>query len=337
MVQDTNKLFLTEELWRQLLSGKSHQTLSIALSEGFGQLLSFCNSEGLIVDPKELVNKLSVLDSNDLSDTTKLITSRFETIFKNQLGKPRYLNIAQCINQAVYDRSADQWKTDIINAKVLNQKASELENISRSLKHARNVNAHSNKEILDLGFSLTLFAACTRLFELFDYKNVKTQEIDLIKNSIERELITASIREENNGRKISASNNLLSKTYLNKNSNHVRETKPKRESLTPIGSSNNVDDPNVPFDQSINSSELEKQNLIRLRYEIFKYFREHDIVLDRKHCFLSGSALTDILLYKPTDVENLKNVLSVKIIANRSPRTAAIQIEKFGEKITEVF
>ena len=340
MRNNIDRLVIETEVWRDFFSGRFHGILSSALSESFAQLLSFSNKENLISDPKALVDKLSVLDANDLSDTTKLFITRFETNSLNSSNRPKFLNIAQCLSEAVYSRSATEWKTDIRQAKILMQKANELENISRALRYARNVNAHTHKEVLDFGFSLTVFANTARLFEIFDYKNINDDDVNLIRNAIDDAIISigrsrSSEIEEQKGESVSVEETKTKTIPLGFKIDPPIETDNEQKAFELEEEVKNQIE--IPFEQPLESTELQRQTLTRLRPKIFKYFTEQGIVLERKNCFLNGSTLSDILLFKPKNIDDLKRVLSVEIILKRSPKIANTQLNFFGDKIIEVF
>ena len=342
MIQEENHFYLTEEIWRDIFSGKNHRIISLTLAEGFSKLLKFCDSEELMVNPKEFIDEVSVFDVNDLSETTKLFTSRFETVFFTQHQRPKYLNITQCISSAVYTRSINDWKTNFHKAKVYMQKSTELENIARNLKYARNVNAHTNNEILDFGFSLMVFASVMRLFEIFDYKNIPQIDIDEISRKIKNEIYVISTRN-----KTATNQPHVSKE---ENENVIKTLESDIPSLDEIDLQSNVgvtegidevkderELDNLTFDQKITSSELEKQKLIKLRYEIYDYFDKINIEISDRYCFLDGSNLTDILLFRPQTAKDLKKVLSVQNIIRQNAKIAEIQLENFSQKIVEVF
>jgi len=58
---------------------------------------------------------------------------------------------------------------------------------------------------------------------------------------------------------------------------------------------------------------------------------------DRKMTLLYGSNLSDILAVEPKTIEDLKRVLSVKILMARNKELITFQIARFGNKIVDVF
>ena len=222
------------------------------------------------------------------------------------------------------------------------QKSTELENIARNLKYARNVNAHTNNEILDFGVSLMIFASVMRLFEIFDYKNVPQIDIDEISRKIKNEIYVISTRNK------TATNQ--PHDSKEENENVIKTLESDIPSLDEIDLQSNIGVPegidevkdereldNLTFDQKITSSELEKQKLIKLRYEIYNYFDKMNIEINHRYCFLDGSNLTDILLFRPQTAKDLRKVLSVQNIIRQNAKIAEIQLENFSQKIVEVF
>jgi len=339
MSNENDRLVFTVETWRTFFTGKQHCLLSTALAEAFASILGFCVKENLIADPVDLVKKLSTLDNNDLSDTTKLLATRFETNSMNSIGKSKYLNLAQCLSDAVYSRSPDHWKSDVKTAKSLMQKSNELENISRALKYARNVNAHTHTEILDFGFILSVYASIARLFELFDFENIKIEDVNRIRNVIDDD-ICEIVHNIQLGKTIVPKKEIINVIKEKDTSIQFQvemepdELDEQKNELRPTQLSN---DPELPYETIIHSRELERQALIRIRSEIFTYFEENNILFDTKNCFLSGSSLKDILLYRPKSIDQIMNVFSVEMIFKRDQNLADIQVKVFGKKIVEVF
>ena len=62
-----------------------------------------------------------------------------------------------------------------------------------------------------------------------------------------------------------------------------------------------------------------------------------NIEINHRYCFLDGSNLTDILLFRPQTAKDLRKVLSVQNIIRQNAKIAEIQLENFSQKIVEVF
>ena len=173
--------------------------------------------------------------------------------------------------------------------------------------------------MLDFGFSLMVFASVMRLFENFDYKNIPQIDIDEISRKIKNEIYVISTRNK------TATNQPHDSKEENENVIKTLESDiPSLDEIdlqSNVGVTEGIDEvkderelDNLTFDQKITSSELEKQKLIKLRYEIYDYFDKINIEISDRYCFLDGSNLTDILLFRPQTAKDLKKVLSVQNI-----------------------
>ena len=93
----------------------------------------------------------------------------------------------------------------------------------------------------------------------------------------------------------------------------------------------------VPLDGNVRSVELQRQKLHKIKLEIYSFLQAEVTSFDRKMTLLYGSNLSDILAVEPKTIEDLKRVLSVKILMARNGELITSQIARFGNKIVDVF
>ena len=338
MVEREHKLVILDEHWRKFFVGALHQQISMALSEAFSQLFKICVAEKIISDPKEEVSRLSRLESKDLSDTTNLIFTRFETIFKNNNGINRSTSVTQMLNSLFRNPGNYRQEPNTQNLRATLQKARELENISNILKLGRNLNAHVQNQILDVGLSLQICASILRLFETFDFERVPREHITNIRNLAESIVVNSAKNTQALDVKLSSSIRGPSPPLDNADANikSVIEKKTKTESINQDIEINGFQE-DIPLDGSVTSKELKRQKLEQLKLVLIQMLKSDGTEYDRKDLILYGSNLSDILAYQPKDVDDIKNVLSIKFLMSKNSEFVNYQLQIVGAEIVSIF
>ena len=328
---DPSIVFNTED-WRTFFSGRFHQTLSVTISEAYSKLFKFCVEHELIIDPQDAINSVKVLDVNDLSDTTSLPYFRFATRLG---GAEKRLNISQLLNAHFREQKKVNSVVDLEQLKTMLRLCRELENICSTLKLARNLNAHVQKPILDTGFTLQVSSAILRLYEIFDYAQVSVSCIQEIQSRVFFLIENGFVGSPSTDRS-SATLNTLSKNFPSKahDADNLAELERiKQNTVEP----HRVDvDDEVALDIEIQSSELRRQKLNKIRIEIYRFLEGELNQTDKKLNILYGSNLSDVLAYEPKSQDDLRKVLSVKLLLSRQPSLTGQQLEKFGQQILDV-
>ena len=325
------------EDWRTFFSGKFHQTLSISISEAYANIFKFCVTSNLIKDPAEAIKSVSSLDVNDLSDTTGLMHIRFMTNFRSNFGdSARPLNLSQMLNAHYKEQRQIFSAAEASKLKTMLRLCRELESICSVLKLGRNINAHVQSEILDTGFTLQMCSAILRLYEIFDFERISQDNVEGI-----RSRVFATILEgvEKKGKPAPTSLNL---DISNENFSSDPVFAPAKICTNEVSSNElkkefeQIED-DVELDVEIQSSELKRQKLNKLRSEIYTFLDKRLNQSDRKLNLLYGSNLSDVMAFEPKSQEDLRKVLSVKLLLSRQPELSEKQLEKFGQQIVEVF
>jgi len=335
-VADTSlAIAFSEEEWRTFFIGKFHQNISISLSEAFSEIFKYCAKLGLLLEPQQAVESVSYKDVNDLSDTTGLVYIRFPSIFCGHNGQSRSFTLPQMLNAYYVENKHSMSAKDSSHCKQMLRLCREFENICSILKLGRNVNAHMQTEILDSGFTLQICSSIIRLYEIFDYKRVSSANIDLIR--------TKAISIISEGFRGKSSDRLSSKksTNFSENPEKVYETWKEvgqtNKEVRPTTISEDADQIEIPIDIDIQSSELQRQKLHKIKIEIYRFIESQSLDIEKRMTLLYGSNLSDILAFKPKSLDQLRSVLSVEILISRNSITTETQIEKFGQQIVDVF
>ena len=328
------KLLIRNENWRGFFNGDLHLQLSLALSEAYVQLFQICVEKKLISEPKDAITRLSSMNSKDLSDTTNLIFIRVLSVLRGPAGNQKNLTVTQILNQASRDLTFHTKVGDSESLRETLQKARELENISNLIKLGRNMNAHMQSPILDVGFSLQICAAILRLFEIFDFQRVKSEKIEALQSTSQAIILNAVDGKELAADEIHFQNKFSDDEIRERILKEPEESEQLYDLEEVDAEESNVE---VPIKTLIKSNELQRQALERLKSHIVKDLLTGGSEFSKKDLLLSGSTLTDILMFKPRNVNDLKKVLSVQILLSRNQEFVEFQIQKFGKKIVSIF
>ena len=334
MTNNSRQLFVQDEQWREFFSGAFHQQLSLSLSEAFFQILNHCVKVKLIVDYEEEKEILSRFDAKDLSDSTNLISHRFKTVLTNKNGYQKMLPLAALLNQALRPRELVIDAGSINLTKEILQKSRDLEIISNVLKLGRNLDAHIQNPIIQLGFTLQICSAVIRLFEIFNLKKVQEKTISELRHKAEKIIAETIIKKETGQTNETLKEN--KETYYNLNI----EPNSANSDITDEGheiENDNQPDYEEPIDVEISSDEISRQKLERLRLELKTSLRKEGFEFTNREIILEGSILKDIIVSKPKTKEALYKVFSVQLLIDKKPDIVKFQIENYAEQIVSNF
>ena len=336
MVEREHKLVILEEHWRKFFVGALHQQISMALSEAFSQLFKICVAREIICDPKDEVSRLSRLESKDLSDTTNLIFTRFETVFKNNNGISRSISITQMLNSLLRGPGSYRQKPNTENLQATLQKARELENISNILKLGRNLNAHVQNQIMDVGLSLQICASILRLFEIFDFERMPREHITNIRNLAEFLVVESTKNPEALNIELPSS---IKDPLPPLGNAKIKIVSEKNIEIGLIGEDNEINrfQEDIPLDGSVTSNELKRQKLEQLKLMLIQKLKADGVEYQRKDLILYGSNLVDILAYQPKEINEINDVISIQFLSSKNPDFVKLQLKKIGSEIVSVF
>ena len=328
----TSRLSIETEEWRRFFRGQEHEIISKCLTEAYLQLLNFAAKENLLSDVHETIDQVGRRDKSDLSDTTKLATMPVKTVFDSKFDTAkRKMPISACLWYGLQNLDLNQWVSSVNRVKTCASKALELENISRILSQARNVNAHVNASILDVGYSLLVIGSIGRLIEIFDYQLVRDEDIQLISDLVHIS-IASFVNHDSRALNFPESNTPV-KTLIKtiQDDSLLNEVVPPETQETQI-----IIDPPIVMKLS-DSGELQKQSLLKLRAIIHSDLIQKFGDNQRQKCILFGNSFTEVLRVKPTDIATLKKLMYIQFLLDRHPDEVKYQINRFGEAIVGVF
>jgi hypothetical protein len=335
MIDISASISFSREDWRLFFQGQFHQSISLTLSEAYSKIFKFCFDLGLLSDPHNSVASVSYLDVNDLSDTTKLVYLRHSSILKNASGAVRDCTLYQMLNLYFRENRANTSPNKNSELKTMLRLCKELENISNTLKMGRNINAHMQNEILDTGFTLQICSTVLRLYEIFDYERVSASNIDQLRSQAYSVIIGGT----DQGSYKTKDESLVDQPFDNSPAKfHPPSDQAEVHSVSQSEIPEEIDgEVEVPLDGNVRSVELQRQKLHKIKLEIYSFLQAEVTTFDRKMTLLYGSNLSDILAVEPKTIDNLKRVLSVKILMARNNELIDRQIARFGNKIVDVF
>lgn len=338
MVEREHKLVILEEHWRKFFVGALHQQISMALSEAFSQLFKICVAREIICDPKDEVARLSRLESKDLSDTTNLIFTRFETVFKYNNGISRSISITQMLNSLLRGPGSYRQKPNTENLQATLQKARELENISNILKLGRNLNAHVQNQIMDVGLTLQICASILRLFEIFDFERMPREHITNIRNLAEFLVVESTKNPEALNIELPSSIK-DSLPPLGNVKAKIKVVSEKNIETGLIGEDSEISgfQDDIPLDGSVTSKELKRQKLEQLKLMLIQKLEADGVEYQRKDLILYGSNLVDILAYQPKEINEINDVISIQFLSSKNPDFVKLQLKKIGSEIISIF
>lgn len=317
-----------DEMWRSLFAGEKHIAISNNIAHSFMAILQAAEENNLIKQSDYVRNRISQLDINDISDTAKLITMRFEARFKNRRGVEFQANLPSLIQTFCYSPAAANIPSDTAKKlKALVYKGIQLEAICKQLSYSRNLNAHSHDTLSDMGHGILVCGAVLRLWELFDFDVPERVLIDIRETCFSLLKSCGSLASHLSPQEIS-----IPETYNNFDAENDEDT-----------NHINVED---QYDQSAslpieylpdnNNQELKRQKLMTLRLEVLNYMRENLPNEKRNKCILSSQIITEILTMNITSQEDLIRCPSISYLIHTNQSVADMQLNVFGARITEI-
>ena len=185
-----------DKLWRNFFVGEKHQILSQMVSNIFNEFLNKALKFDIVLDNDFNKKLLLTVDKNDLSTTSKLADTFFETRFFNRKGFQIKCNIGSALHKYHRESLLSLNRKELENLKVDIHKFSQFETISKIFLHARNINAHWQIPMNDIGHSSLISGAVLRFIELFDFQDFDEGKIDKIRMLATKILLNSNITKE---------------------------------------------------------------------------------------------------------------------------------------------
>jgi hypothetical protein len=305
-----------DDLWRRLLTGKQHVTLANYISSSFQILLTQCEKHEILKKNATNASKLNVTDVDDLSDASKLITTRFETLMLTKSGHEMKATLPTAIQVFIHSSSSELCsRLEIDTLRKAAYRGLQFEIVCRQINYSRNLNAHSNASIEDLGHASALASSILRLQELFEPPVGIEESIEEINNICGQILHLAcqSLLPDKKYNTYEEGPSL--KGQPNDNISTNLDGRPAIDAQ--IG----VEGFNLPieYDAGTATREIKRQKLMVLRRTLIRFMSAELPDIKRSKCLLTKQSIHE-LLSKPLDnLEEIKTLPSFKYnFANNS-------------------
>ena len=316
------------EKWRSLFVGEKHTAISNNIAHSFMAILQAAEENNLIKQSDYVRNRISQVDINDISDTAKLITMRFEARFKNRRGVEFQANLPSLIQTFCYSPEAANISSETAKKlKASVYRGIQLEAICKQLSYSRNLNAHSQDVLSDMGHGILVSGAVLRLWELFDYEVPERVLIDIRETCFGLLKSCWSLASDLSPQEVNipeSYNNFDAENDEDTNHTNVEDHDDQSESLP------------IEYLPDNNNQELKRQKLMTLRLEILNYMRDNFADLRRNKCILSTQIITEILALKITSLTEFNRSPSLSYLLDTNEDAVKAQLGEFGESIIEI-
>lgn len=331
-----------DKLWRNFFVGEKHQILSHMVSNIFNEFLNKALKFDIVLDNDFNKKLLLTVDKNDLSTTSKLADTFFETRFFNKKGFQIKCNIGSALHKFHRESLLSLNRKELENLKVDIHKFSQFETISKIFLHARNINAHWQIPMNDIGHSSLISGAILRFIELFDFQDFNSDKIDKIRLQATKILLNISNVtkevDENDATVNSTTKNAQSNLSYEKTSDNTQENTPDNNSMD-NDEKNKIDEeielPNVDFPiQSTN--EQKRQLLTKLSHELLNDKNLIKFSIKRPNYILSRQCIKEYLETNINDLENLTRLPNVLYLLDSFGESIKKQLDLYGNKILDI-
>jgi len=316
-------------MWRLLLTGKPHVYFANYIVSVFHNLLSVCESYGIVSATQSNQARLNVTNINDLSDAVKLITTRFDTVLLTKSGRKLTTTLPSAIQTYIHsDTSNSCSRADIEVLRKAAYQGLQFEVICKQISYSRNLNAHSNLPVEDLGHASMLASAFLRLQELFE---PPTESIDILQKMnqlccfiLEQAVGTLSVKKSQQRAparevtdKIIKTDDALALTE-GSNGSDKNDLKEDVNATNPQSSITETDYP-IQYDGQLQTWELKKQRLLTLRKELLKFMAKEMEQVRRSKCILTNQSINELLSISISGFEDISTLpsFSYNFEANR--------------------
>lgn len=315
-----NESLNIDKMWRSLLTGELHVYFANYIVSVFHDILSVCESYGILSTTQSNQAKLNATNINDLSDAVKLINSRFDTVLKSKNGRELTITLPSAIQIFIHsDASNSCSRSDIEILRKSAYKGLQFEVICKQISYSRNLNAHSNMPIDDLGHASMLASSFLRLQEIFEpptesEKNLKKMN-HLCCLILEQASISLSL--DKSRQRADFINTFIEKKYSDKQvvnietqnlsieeDSEVKITEKDEKSI-----SIDADYP-IQYDSKLKTRELKKQRLLLLRRELLKFMAKEMSQVKRSKCILTNQSINELLSVPISSFEDMLNLPS---------------------------
>ena len=335
MINNEKTLSLDRQ-WRLFFYGENHQLISNILASIFNDFLKKGLKYKIILENPENEQILKRVEENDISHTSKLADTYFETIFINRAGNRIKCILSSALKKFQKESALNLSINEIENLKIDIHKCGQFETISKIILQARNINAHWHTPIEDSGNAALVSGSILRLLELFELKEFSNDKLEKLRelciNLIKSIGLFETIEnyDVNDDEIIIKIPTISNKSELNSVDN------------IPLDIINNeaeidiqdIDLPDIDFNPK-NTNEQKRQLLTQLRYKILGESHKEKII-NKSNCIISRQSISELLELKILGKENLFDSLTILYLKNNFKETVEYQINHFGKEIINI-
>ena len=311
------------QCWRALLTGKNHTVLSNFICQSFNGIVSFCEAQEIIVINRNNIIALNSVDIDDLSETCKLVSKRFEANFEFSNGKNFFGPLGSIIQKYLFiDTAKLRPRSQQNEIKLWSYRCLQLEIICKQIGFARNVNSHNNSELNDAGYAIMIAGSILRLQELFDADVSDLPQIEEINSLCSRilEVVTnervsqkafeteqSSELTTSSGASASGLRNEV-KIQLNDNVNEQPNGALASQVIDqPSSLQDSDDEENFPIEPppALPTREFKRQQLVALKTLLKSKLRSEFADIDRSDYLLTAQTIKELIYSNIVDLEDI--------------------------------
>jgi hypothetical protein len=326
-----------DQKWRALLTGERHIYFANYLVSVFQNILSVCDAYEIVSRSPSNVAKLNTANIDDLSDAVKLISARFDTNLKSKTGRDLSTSLASAIQVFIHSDASDHCtRQDKDKLRKAAYQGLQFEVICKQIGYSRNLNAHSNLPINDLGHASILASSFLRLQELFEPPSKNDEILEsmnqicglILSSASENVLSNESVENEDylserfaqNPVALQKSRNRASSKTIKKGALEVTEV----EAVEGQSLEEGADYP-IEYDSDAPTKELKRQRLMELRKKLLKFMSAEMPEIKRSKCILTRQTINELLAYSVSNFEDICQLPSFRYNFETNHETSMLQ------------
>ena len=303
-------------MWREVLTGNNHRVLSNFICQSFNSIIKFAEEKGIIQLNQNNIIVLNSVDVDDLSETCKLLSKRFEANFEHANGQKFLAPLGSVIQRYLFlDTSKLRPRFEQEAIKLWSYRCLQLEIICKQIGFARNVNSHNQNPLNDVGYAVMLAASVMRLQELFDAEETllpQIEQLNLICNEIlavavQATVVDASNNLGNNNAKLYPTDETELQESKNASDASLAKGQKTASKLEPVETIATADEYDLPIvsPETLPTREVKRQKLLSLRENLREQLRSQNLKVPRADYLLTEQIIRELTFAKIGCVEDI--------------------------------
>ena len=330
-------------MWRVFFVGEKHQTLSHMVAKIFNDFLNKSLEAKIVLNNDFNKRLLLRVDKNDLSTTTKLADTYFETKFYNRNNVKIKCNLGSALRKHLNESLVDLTSADLENLKLDIHNFAQFETISKILLQARNINAHWQVPVNDIGHGSLVSGAILRFLELFEFNDLNPQQIEQIRRKATEILLEiskihseAGLENEENGHNESNQDNVI---LDNENIEDFNVDNIDEGNLTSNDQDTVIEEefelPNINFTPQT-TKEQKRQLLLKLGVDLLNDRNLEEFSIKRPNYILSRQSIKEFLQSNALNRADLLKCPNMIVLLSRFKKQTEKQLDLYCNKILEI-